>query len=175
LNKSTDVRKNFLSEKKYLLHVGLTEGTSDGALYDPWRGSRREAVEAVKTFSQHGLSLNDTIDNTVCPHLRNDPTHGLEIFMTTISKFKFVLSPPGRGPDTHRTWEALLAGSIPIVQAGPMDALYFDLPVLTVEKWGELSEKFLVSIYPFLLNRKYKFEKLFAPYWMERIRTAFDQ
>ena len=50
--------------------------------------------------------------------------------MLEISKFKFVLSPPGAGIDCHRTWELLYLDCIPIVQSSTINELYDDLPVL---------------------------------------------
>ena len=35
--------------------------------------------------------------------------------------YKFVVAPLGNGPDSHRIWETLYAGSIPII---------FDIPLL---------------------------------------------
>ena len=45
-----------------------------------------------------------------------------------MAKAKFALSPGGTGPDTYRTWEALLVGTIPIVKTSQLDNLYSDLP-----------------------------------------------
>ncbi len=39
-------------------------------------------------------------------------------YMRAIASSVFTLSPRGFGPDCYRTWEALLAGSIPIVKRG---------------------------------------------------------
>ena len=52
-----------------------------------------------------------------------------------LSKYKFILSPPGAGIDCHRTWEALYCGTIPIVISSSINELYEDLPVLTVSSW----------------------------------------
>ena len=34
--------------------------------------------------------------------------------MYDLSKYRYILCPPGNGIDTHRFWEALIAGSIPV-------------------------------------------------------------
>jgi hypothetical protein len=51
---------------------------------------------------------------------------------------KFVLSPPGNGPDCHRTWEALYLGAIPIVLRNSWPFSRLDIPVLVVESWNNL-------------------------------------
>ena len=51
----------------------------------------------------------------------------------------FTLSPRGGGLDCHRTWEALVLGSVPVVKSSPLDPLYAGLPVLVVGDWTELT------------------------------------
>lgn len=41
-------------------------------------------------------------------NLRNDK------YMSDLSKYRYILCPPGNGIDTHRFWEALIAGSTPV-------------------------------------------------------------
>jgi hypothetical protein len=44
-------------------------------------------------------------------------------------KFPFALSPPGTGLDSHRTWEILLLGVIPVVKKNPAwDVLFRKYP-----------------------------------------------
>jgi hypothetical protein len=47
--------------------------------------------------------------------------------------------PQGNGVDTHRIWEALALGTIPIVRTSSIDPLFVDLPVLIVHDWAELN------------------------------------
>jgi hypothetical protein len=54
---------------------------------------------------------------------------------------KFVLSPPGNGPDCHRTWEAIYSGAIPIVKRDFWPFKTLSLPVLVVNDWNEVPEK----------------------------------
>ena len=66
-------------------------------------------------------------------------------YMTTsalwgsLSTFAFVAAPASRGQDTFRFWEAILLGSIPIVQAGPLDTLYAMMPCVIVSRWDGIS------------------------------------
>lgn len=55
-----------------------------------------------------------------------------------LSRSKYVVSPPGNGPDCHRTWEALYFSCIPVVkkQYWPFDNLGDH--VLIVDEWQAL-------------------------------------
>lgn len=68
----------------------------------------------------------------------------------------FEASPHGNGLDCHRTWEALLLKTIPIVKTSTLDPLYEGLPVAIVDDWNEVSP-----------------ERLRA--WVERFAPWFDQ
>jgi hypothetical protein len=51
---------------------------------------------------------------------------------------KFVLSPPGNGPDCHRTWESMYLGAIPIVKRSFWPFSHLQLPVLVLDDWNDL-------------------------------------
>ena len=53
---------------------------------------------------------------------------------------KFVISPPGNGPDCHRTWEALYLGAVPVVLEKYWPFSSYDLPVILVKNWAEIPE-----------------------------------
>ena len=90
-----------------------------------------------------------------------------------MSKYKFILSPPGAGEDTHRTWEALYVGCIPIVKSSLLNSLYEDLPVVIVDNWDVITKEFLEEEYKKIQEKKkkgeYKFEKLKMSYWLNKI------
>ncbi len=62
-------------------------------------------------------------------------------YRNLILRSRFVLSPPGNGPDCHRTWEALYLGATPIVQSDSWPFQERDLPVLQVDSWQEIEQK----------------------------------
>ena len=65
--------------------------------------------------------------------------HDLTAHYESISKYKWTLCPRGAGQDTHRLWEALYLGSIPIVLKSSISSLYEGLPVIQLNNWDELS------------------------------------
>ena len=90
------------------------------------------------------------------------------------SKFKFVISPRGAGEDSHRTWEALHIGCIPIVLSSNLNELYHDLPILIVDSWDDITLPLLKESYQNIQKRKlengYRMERLTLQYWIERIQ-----
>jgi len=107
---------------------------------------------------------------------------GVRDYLMALGQHRFVLSPRGNGLDAHRTWEALLVGSIPIVRSSALNPLYAELPVVIVRDWTDVTPQLLQR---FLVNytiRKpfYHYEKLFADYWfgqvaVQRERCLADQ
>jgi hypothetical protein len=74
------------------------------------------------------------LDDTYSPVSRVGLIQNLEI----LSRSKFVLSPPGAGPDCFRTWEAIYLGAIPIVLRSHWPFNHLALPVLVVESFENL-------------------------------------
>lgn len=88
---------------------------------------------------------------------------------------KFTLCPPGYGPDSYRVWEALLVGSIPVVQNTNilLNELYADLPIVIVDDLRELDVKYLKEQYKIIKNKKnYNYKKLYVNYWQSEIEKV---
>ena len=54
-------------------------------------------------------------------------------------KSLFVPCPSGNGLDTHRVWESIYLGAVPIIQKEDSFAAIRDWPVLIVDSWDEIS------------------------------------
>ncbi len=61
-------------------------------------------------------------------------------YRNNILNSKFVISPPGNGPDCHRTWEALYLGAVPVVHKSFWPFNHLDLPVVQVDDWTQIEE-----------------------------------
>lgn len=83
----------------------------------------------------------------------------------TMVQYAFVLSPLGNGLDCHRTWEALVLGTIPIVKSGPLDPLYADLPVLIVKEWSDITPELLEETIQRFKDIQFDYNKLTLEYW----------
>ena len=92
-------------------------------------------------------------------------------FLRFLKRSKFCISPPGKGADCFRTWDALYEKSIPIVQPKncPVLSRYRDLPILYVDDYSEVTEDLLIKEYKRMLDTEYDFSKLFLHYWTPRV------
>ena len=86
-----------------------------------------------------------------------------------MSIFKFVICPYGGGLDTHRLWEALVLGCIPIIKTSGLDPLFEDLNVCIVKSWDELTQEFLIEYLKNMKPRNQK--KLTLEFWMKQIKS----
>ena len=64
-------------------------------------------------------------------------------FYKTLCDTKFAICPFGAGLDTHRVYECILFGVIPIVQTSALNKLYRRLPIWIVEHWSDVTEESL--------------------------------
>ena len=93
------------------------------------------------------------------------------------AKYPFGLSPPGNGLDCFRTYEYLLNGIIPIVQAQPeYDELFEDLPVLQIKGWRYSQQELVKLMHEYVMSPAFRnntFEKgwnrLFLQHWRQQV------
>ena len=94
-------------------------------------------------------------------------------YIQKIKNYKFVVSPEGNGVDTHRTYEALLSGCIPIVETNHMMTLkYPNLPILYTSDYSEINHAYLESKWAEMLDKVYDFSPLFLSYYPEHIQNT---
>ena len=114
-------------------------------------------------------NIRDNIHKRLITRFKWNNNEDFEEYIKTLSRYKFCLAPPGRGIDTHRCWEALMVGTIPIVESSTVNSLYINLPVLIVNDWTNITENYLNKVYSNFKNRKYDFYKLYSYYWYNEL------
>ncbi len=121
--------------------------------------ARREALAAIRD-----------IEGVVLQPRRAVP----ELLWLRHAGHAFEISPRGNGQDCHRTWEALLLRTIPIVKRSALDALYRDFPVVVVDDWREVSLAAMGQWREQLKDRftPAMYRRLTRDYWVEQIRAA---
>ena len=119
-------------------------------------------------FKFHQRMRNNVKDIFLKKGFQWNENEEFEDYIKTLSKYKFCLAPPGRGIDTHRCWEALMVGTIPIVFSSSLNDLYENLPVIVVDDWNIINEEYLHQEYKNILQGTYNFEKLYANFWFNR-------
>jgi hypothetical protein len=83
-----------------------------------------------------------------------------------------VLCPEGNGMDTHRTWESLYLGAIPVERRNKNNRFYTDLPILFVDEWEEVTEEFLRKNFWKIKLKEWNDKKLEFWYWKNKIKEA---
>lgn len=93
-------------------------------------------------------------------------------------EFKWVASVRGNGIDTHRLWETLYRGSIPIVLHDIWsDSLsYLSLPIILVESWEpEALREIVIDDFYKTASSPKQMEALWMPYWRDLIQKKLDE
>jgi hypothetical protein len=79
-----------------------------------------------------------------------------------LQQCKFVASPEGNGVDSHRTYEALIAGAVPIVEdTEHIRAVYGGAPILYTRDYSEVTPAYLEAKYAEMLDIVYDFGRLY--------------
>lgn len=99
--------------------------------------------------------------------------HGVnQSYLDALITHRFVACPRGFGIDTHRMWEALYAGAIPILQESPAMRPFRGLPIWWVKDFSEVTESTAREMEARIRQSHWNNEMLFWPYWQEKILTA---
>jgi hypothetical protein len=103
------------------------------------------------------------------------PKVSQEEFYPQLSQFYFNVCPMGNGFDTHRFWECLMVGTIPIIKSHDyFDNLlyqYPNLPVVVVKSWQQLPmliDTLTQDKYNELIN-KGNIDIIYTNYWVNKI------
>ena len=94
-------------------------------------------------------------------------------FLREIKSHSFVLCPRGNGMDTHRLWETLYMGSIPIVKKDVWNEEFRDLPISFINDWSDVTIELLEYEQNRIKNTNYNLDKLTISYWIDKIKSAF--
>lgn len=89
------------------------------------------------------------------------------------AEYQFVASPRGNGQDTHRFWETLYRGGLPIVKSNEWTRQFIDIgfPLLEVSDWSQ--EELIRTLHQNTGNWKSARElpQLWWPWWKSRIES----
>jgi hypothetical protein len=81
------------------------------------------------------------------PHVPAEPppSRGYRGYLRELARHRFCVCPRGNGADTHRVWECLYLGVVPIVERSPHIELWEQrgLPLLVVDRWDEVTPDLL--------------------------------
>lgn len=99
----------------------------------------------------------------------------LEDYSKNLKEFKFVLCPQGNGIDTHRIWEALYSGAIPVVEKHISHKNLEGLPILFLDDLKNISPEKLTMYLEKINYEDLDFNKLTCSYWINIMRSKIKE
>jgi hypothetical protein len=79
--------------------------------------------------------------------------HTFEEYLIILSKYKYVVSPPGNSIDCHRIWESIYLDTVPICLKSVAMVYFRDCPILFINDWNDITEQLLNEKYSSLVSR----------------------
>ena len=102
----------------------------------------------------------------------DSPKLKLDNYQRSLEQFRFVLSPHGNGIDTHRVWETLYSGNIPVTKSHHTFSNVTDLPILFVNEYEQVTHEMLMNYYDNLDIENLEYEKLNIDFWIKKIKNT---
>ena len=103
-----------------------------------------ERSQAHRSFENYKWVKVDT-NNTPHLHLQHTNPETIRLryeFYNKLKQTKFVICPFGAGKDTHRVYETLFFGAIPVIKTSFLDPMYNDIGgCWIVNDWSEVTEE----------------------------------
>ncbi len=112
----------------------LSAEKQDRFLAGPFGNTHNERVHLLDFINQlEGDSLIDLKTGRVEP----------KEYARLSSSYRFILCPRGNGLDTHRFWESLYRGSLPVVIKSPwsQSIARLGIPIIEIDQWGAIPTK----------------------------------
>jgi hypothetical protein len=120
-------------------------------------GERAKCLRAIKRF---GLDNSERVS--------------IDVYLENIKNSYFTLAPDGNGVDTHKLWECLYLGTVPVVTRSINSNFYSDLPILFIDSWDDFNLSDLtVDLYNEIMKKSNP-EKLDFNYYKEKILKCID-
>lgn len=114
------------------LFMRVSEGTSSVCAYRPALNMRQNA-------KPHLIAVAAELDALATANASLPAPPQAAEYLEALSESRLCWSPPGAGLDVHRTWEALLVSTPPVVLRSPLSPLHAPLPVVEVADFGAVT------------------------------------
>ncbi len=155
-------------ENRYNSHGGNLPPWRDDLFRNPWSQRGARVLVDFQVSDQwkpdRGRALSALQSQSFVTRVSGLSYHA---WRQSVYSHAFVACPHGHGADTHRVWEVLILGSVPVVRTSKLDELYAGLPVLVVQEWTDVTATLL---HDFQGRRgPFDFSRLKMDYWIGRI------
>lgn len=78
-----------------------------------------------------------------------------------LQEHKYVLCPPGNSKESHRMWESLYCGAIPVVADNASNAYFAKMfPILVVERWSDITPEYLENNIDRFIHNTWRYDLL---------------
>jgi hypothetical protein len=170
--------------------LGLTNPTKESAMHEVLGDTRhfKRAHEVTDFPKNYSPSIFVNFTSSTKPSIRgpllellsnlpnsvvvdhDEPSFtdsGRVSFLSKCRMNSFVVCPEGNGIDTHRLWETLYMGGVPIVSSNSyMNGLYRRLPVVVLDDWRQLNEvDFLERAWLEVQDKEWDSDVLMQSFW----------
>jgi len=122
---------------------------------------RREVYNICKKLPYVTIDISQTHEET--------NSRSYSEYLAGILEHKMTVCPRGNAPaETHRFWEALYLGRVPIIKKNRGNSFFTELPVIVLETWDKLEDlDFIQSEYERVKNNPK--DMLLVSYWENKI------
>jgi hypothetical protein len=198
----------FAHEKLRPIPIGVTNDSGESELHSIYGNlslmaevaAEPRVLAAAPAYANFSVGTYPSERAPLMEHLRSQPwadvgepentLEGRRRFLREVRNHRFVICPRGNGIDTHRTWEALYMGSIPVLRrcvavnsfaggnaGGNADS---KLPISYVDDWAELTPEFFEREYAMHsakqnAKQNAKQSAMHLQYWVGEIARAVNK
>ena len=155
---------NYIYNYKNNIQIGNHEKTVLLSITNTDKKRRKTGFNREKCLIN--LAKNN-IHNKILDHKR---------YYRNLKKYKFIISPEGNGIDCHRHYEALLSGSIPIVERNlHIVNKYKCCPILYTKDYSEITEDYLNKVYEYMIDKVFDFSPLFLSFYNDNLQKQIKE
>ena len=177
------INKNTISEKVISIPIGIAGNFSDKNLqikdFDENKIKNFDlSSKELKIYLNFQKNTNSAERELAMDVLKksdkcfiSNPNLPKAKYKEDLERFAFILCPWGNGYDTHRVWEALYCGSIPIVKRHNTFEYLENLPALIIDDYEELLNIDLNEFINKFDITNFDLEKLSIEYWVSQYKN----
>jgi hypothetical protein len=135
----------FEHTRAFVLPIGQANSMWKHGNKDVWKRSLNpdKSILVSMTYCEKTNPLRNNLDVSSKRFITTLPKLNYAEYVNALSLSKYVICPPGNGPDTHRLWETLAAGAIPIVINTPfiiqLKRSFPDIPLVILDDYNSLN------------------------------------
>lgn len=158
----------------------LDSPSSDCIFHLPIGAADKLAINIVKNYTDINrvdlciaqFSNYTNVDReglSAIPFVKYYEKENIHKYLLNMRKSKYCLSPHGDMADCYRHWEAMYMGCIPITLKHKQLERFYELPILFLDSWDQLTEQLLIDSYDSIMSKSDP-NKLNIEYWIDELK-----